>query len=142
MGTTTTATAAEQFLQKELRAALAELRQLRADYVRLSMEVAAIARGREGIAAAEDVAARDVATAPFVPPSYPTLYPEIEFDEFMEDASRWPQTGETTTLTPPAVGQQQAPVHAMMPNGRVARLDGAELFASGQSAAPPNGGVE
>jgi hypothetical protein len=142
MGTTTTATAAEQFLQKELRAALAELRQLRADYVRLSMELAAIARGREGIVAAGDVAATDVATQPLSIPTYPTLYPDVEFDESMEDPSRWPKTGETTTLTPPAVGQQQAPVHAMTPTGRVARLDGAALFASGQSAAPPNGGVE
>lgn len=121
---------------------MAELRQARADYVRLSMELAVIARGREGIVAAEDVAAADAAKEPFIPPKYPTLYPDVEFDEFMEESGKWPQTGETTTSTPPTVGAQQVPVHVMTPTGSVRRLDGAALFVSGQSAAPPNGGVE
>lgn len=139
MGTTTTT---EQFLQKELRAAAAELRQARADCMKLAMELAAIARGREGVAAAVDIAAADVAKEQFATPVYPTLYPDVEFDEFMEDADKWPQTGATTTSTPPTVGAQQVPVHVMTPTGRVQRLDGAALFRSGQSVAPPNGGVE
>ena len=139
-----------------LQEALADLREARREVLELTREVVGLSKKVVGVFEAAygggeggvpgDGERADVHS--LTPPleggttNYPTLYPDIEFDEYVEEPGKWPLGTETTTSTPPPVGSQQVPVHVTTPDGRVERADGTALFRSGEGLSPPTGGVE
>lgn len=73
-------------------------------------------------------------------------FPDVEMDGWLENMEGFPTKGgwvnrSTTSQAPPPDGQ--LPVHRLLENGNVTRVDGQPMFRAGDGqAATPPGGVE
>lgn len=67
-------------------------------------------------------------------------FPDVEFDMSMEAPSRWPTANTISQPTKPGVNTLNGSYR--IENGQAVRNDGAPMFQAGQTAPPPESGIE